>query len=243
MNSKLIGLKIKQLRSEYSLKIGKRFFQKDLADALDISRGYVGDIESGRTNPNEDLLKKIAGFFDVSLSIFSDENPVGFYINGEKLKYLREKKKLTQSELSLSLGFKDSFSIGKIERLEKGVTEELLNKISLLFNVSSDFLRNKDDFTICPICNLKYSPLDDEDYSEHELFHNKANMASCIDAPKKIPSRFTNAIMAREYVDMHDIFGSDGFDTDKLNDEEIVDFANELMEQMSIVKHRSKYKK
>lgn len=71
MSSKL-GLKIKQLRSNISLENGKKFTQSDLAKALNISRSYLGDIESGRIIPNEDLLKKIAKFFNINASEFND---------------------------------------------------------------------------------------------------------------------------------------------------------------------------
>lgn len=64
MTNKDLGLKIKQLRSQYSLKIGRKFLQKDLADAVGISRGYIGDIESGRTRPNTELLGKIVDALD-----------------------------------------------------------------------------------------------------------------------------------------------------------------------------------
>lgn len=74
MDNKLLGLKIKQLRSEHSLKIGKKFYQKDLADALGISRGYIGDIESGRTKPNDELLNKIANIFNVSVDYLLKED-------------------------------------------------------------------------------------------------------------------------------------------------------------------------
>ncbi|MGL4107227.1 helix-turn-helix domain-containing protein [Clostridium sp. LP20] len=67
MGDKILGLKIKQLRSDYGLKIGKKFLQKDLAEAVGVSRGYIGDIESGRTTPNETLLGKIADVFDIDI--------------------------------------------------------------------------------------------------------------------------------------------------------------------------------
>lgn len=75
MNSKL-GLKIKQLRSNISLENGKKFTQSDLAKALNISRSYLGDIESGRITPNEDLLKKIADFFEINIKDFIDQDSV-----------------------------------------------------------------------------------------------------------------------------------------------------------------------
>lgn len=66
MDNSILGLKIKQLRSEYSLKIGKKFTQKNLADKTGLSRSFIGDIESGRTAPNDETLKKIADALEIS---------------------------------------------------------------------------------------------------------------------------------------------------------------------------------
>lgn len=81
MNNNLLGLKIKQLRSEYSLKIGKKFTQNGLAEELGISRSYLSDIESGRTKPNTDLLNKIANFFNISPNAFDNEMVLNTSIN------------------------------------------------------------------------------------------------------------------------------------------------------------------
>lgn len=73
---KHLGLKIKQLRSDYSLKTGEKFTQVDLSKMLGISRSYLGDIESGRTNPSIELLTKLAKVFDIDVNslISSEEN-------------------------------------------------------------------------------------------------------------------------------------------------------------------------
>lgn len=71
MTNKL-GFKIKQLRSKISFKEGKKFTQYDLAKALNISRSYLGDIESGRTLPNDMLLNKIADFFNIDIMELSN---------------------------------------------------------------------------------------------------------------------------------------------------------------------------
>lgn len=74
MKDNILGLKIKQLRSDYSIKIGKKFTQKGLSEELGITRSYLGDIESGRTKPNKELLKKIADFFNVDIEYFYNES-------------------------------------------------------------------------------------------------------------------------------------------------------------------------
>lgn len=74
MRDNILGLKIKQLRSNYSIKIGEKFTQKGLAEKLGITRSYLGDIESGRTKPNNELLKKIADFFNVGIDYFNNDD-------------------------------------------------------------------------------------------------------------------------------------------------------------------------
>ena len=66
--SKKLGLKIKQLRSEYSFKTGNKITQKDLADKLGISRSYLGDIESGRTTASDEIIHKLAKIFEIDES-------------------------------------------------------------------------------------------------------------------------------------------------------------------------------
>ena len=66
--SKKLGLKIKQLRSEYGFKTGNKITQKDLADKLSISRSYLGDLESGRTPASDEIIHKLAKIFEIDES-------------------------------------------------------------------------------------------------------------------------------------------------------------------------------
>lgn len=66
--SKKFGLKIKQLRSDYRFNTGIKLTQKDLADKLGLSRSYLGDIESGRTNASYEILHKLSEIFDIDPS-------------------------------------------------------------------------------------------------------------------------------------------------------------------------------
>ena len=66
--SKKLGLKIKQLRSDYSFNTGIKLTQKNLADKLGLSRSYLGDIESGRTNASDEILHKLSEIFNISYS-------------------------------------------------------------------------------------------------------------------------------------------------------------------------------
>lgn len=57
----------------------------------------------------------------------------------------------------------------------------------------------------------------------------------------KIPQKFTDPIAAREYISKHEIFGANGFRPEIMTDEEILNFANALQEQMELLMY--KYKK
>lgn len=74
MDKKVIGLKIKKLRSEKSIEIGRKYTGEMLAKDLNISRSYLGDIESGRTYPSEELIEKISNIFKVSKDYLLSED-------------------------------------------------------------------------------------------------------------------------------------------------------------------------
>ena len=82
---KELGLKIKQLRSDYSLKTGKKCTQADLAKMIGISRSYLGDIESGRTNPSDEILLKLSDALGVDLDILIEYKLKGLENNSSSI--------------------------------------------------------------------------------------------------------------------------------------------------------------
>lgn len=65
-----VGAKLKELR----LKKGKSL--QEVADAVDASKAHIWEIERGGSkNPSMELLKKLADFFDVSVSNLVGEEP------------------------------------------------------------------------------------------------------------------------------------------------------------------------
>lgn len=76
MDKKRIGLKIKELRSKKSIKLGYKYTGEMLANDLGISRSYLGDIESGRTLPSPELITKLTETFEVSKDYFYDNNSI-----------------------------------------------------------------------------------------------------------------------------------------------------------------------
>ena len=96
MNTIDIGSKIKKLRSKKSIEIGKKYTGAMLANELGISRSYLGDIESGRTVPNEIILGKIADIFDVDIyELIGDDKDIS--IDNSNVIELKQSKKVTDA--------------------------------------------------------------------------------------------------------------------------------------------------
>ncbi|MEG2811737.1 MAG: helix-turn-helix transcriptional regulator [Clostridium sp.] len=140
---------------------------------------------------------------------------------GDKIKFLRKEKGITQQELSTSIGVSRS-SIGMVEKNLQGVSRKTLVKLADFFNVTVDSLLSEED-------SVNLDATSNSDISNKEFDFDT------------IPIEFTNPDEARSYVSKHKIFGAHGFDVNKLNDEEILAFANELLKQMEMVSF--KYKK
>ena len=102
-------------------------------------------------------------------------------------------------------------TIAGYETKNKEPNYETLKKLADFFNVSIDYLLGRTD-------------------------------EKTIDSSMpKSPQKFTDPAAAREYVSKHEIFGANGFRPERMTDEEILDFANALQEQMELLMY--KYKK
>ena len=73
LSKREIGLLIKEARKHKSEIIGRKYTQGMLAEDLELSRGYIGDVENGRIYPNYVLLNRIAEKCEVPLSFFEEE--------------------------------------------------------------------------------------------------------------------------------------------------------------------------
>lgn len=93
-----MGELIKKARKIKSKELGKRYTQVMLAKDIDMSQGYIGDIESGRTYPTLKVLNRIATACNLPMSFFS---------------YEIDTDKINDSEHALSSSF-DSFHIEHI---------------------------------------------------------------------------------------------------------------------------------
>jgi len=63
------------------IKLGRKYTQTMLANDIDISQGYIGDIESGRTYPTFKVLIKIAEACELPLSFFENRDMNSDFIN------------------------------------------------------------------------------------------------------------------------------------------------------------------
>lgn len=64
VNYKVIGNRIQQLRK------ARRHTQEQMAEALDVTPGYISQIERGITRPNLDMLGSIAQYLDCDMGQF-----------------------------------------------------------------------------------------------------------------------------------------------------------------------------
>lgn len=62
-----VSINIKKYRKE------KKMTQKALAEKANISRSYLGDLESGRYNPSLDTLRTIASALDIDINLLLTE--------------------------------------------------------------------------------------------------------------------------------------------------------------------------
>lgn len=130
---------------------------------------------------------------------------------GDKIKALRNKNQLTQKQLAEKLGLAQS-TIGMIESGKRDVSYEILIKIADLFNVSTDFLLGVDSEQLKEETAL---------YETGEFKTPEAAMKFILNQPA--------------------IMGFGGFDIKKMSDEDIIEFANELLRQLKLISY--KYKK
>lgn len=137
----------------------------------------------------------------------------------ERLKELRIAKGILQRELADYIKV-SRVTITQYENGSRSPDDEIKKKIAEYFNVSLDYLMGASDIRN-PYISVNIKSNEEEQYI--------------------IPEEFTNADEARAYVNKHQIFGSGGFDADRLDDDEILEFANALLEQMKMVSY--KYKK
>lgn len=136
---------------------------------------------------------------------------------GDKIKVLRKEKRITQQELANAIDVVQS-TIGMIESGKKTGSTQTLLKIADFFGVTVDYLLSEDE--------------------EGEEIKKERNSKSIKNDFPIVPEHFTDPEEARAYVTKHQIFGYGGFDPYKMSDEDILNFANEMINQAELLGYK-----
>lgn len=86
---------------------------------------------------------------------------------GQKIKFYRERKGMSQEELAIACGFKGRSSISRIEKDEGGIPSKKLEKIANVLEVSPEYLLGWKDWVPGQINLLTEFGLIDYDYTVH----------------------------------------------------------------------------
>lgn len=132
---------------------------------------------------------------------------------GDKIKELRESKGLGVNELSRLSGV----SAGYISALERGDKQNPSPK-------TLEKLANALDTTVTGLIGLPNS--------------NRLNQVS---DNKELPNSFKTPEDAIKFIlEQPTIMGYGGFDVDKLSDKDLIDFANDILNQLKLISYKYK---
>lgn len=138
----------------------------------------------------------------------------------EKLKSIRIEKGLTTYELSELTGIPQS-TISKMENGKRKIETDSIQLLAKALKVHvSDFFEE----SISTDKNEKANKL----LEKHTIKN---------DFPI-VPEHFTDPEEARAYVTKHQIFGYGGFDPYRMSDEDILNFANEMINQAELLGYK-----
>lgn len=140
---------------------------------------------------------------------------------GDNIKIIRKLKEIGLNELARAAGVNASY-LSAIELKKKNNPSVItLEKIAKALNVGSE-----EFFKTEPMCDAEME-MYEEMYQENRENRNI------------IPEKFTRPYEAREYIEMHKMFAD--VDVNKMSNEDVLNFGNDLLEQMRMVSY--KYKK
>ncbi|NFI38762.1 helix-turn-helix transcriptional regulator [Clostridium botulinum] len=134
----------------------------------------------------------------------------------ERIKKLRKERDITQEELAKNIGVSTSM-VGMYETNARKPSYEVLSKIAKYFRVSTDYLLGETNYK-----------------TTGEKFDAKLN-SDKVDQIKEEESlyttgEFTTPQAAMKFIlQQPSIMGFGGFDASKMSDQDIIDFANELL--------------
>lgn len=155
------------------------------------------------------------------------------YIIGDNIKKIRKIQNISINYLSKKTGI----SLGYISELEnnkaRNPTMDKLKAIALVLGVEIE------EF-------IKSETIDEKELNECGKKYNKngelINYKKLTPTLNIIPCKFVKSTEARKYISMHQIFTSEGFDLNNLSDEDVLDFANEILKQLKLISYKYKNK-
>lgn len=144
---------------------------------------------------------------------------------GKNIKYIRESKNIGVNELSRLSGVNASY-ISALERDEKkNPSVAILEKLANALEVSIDEIMKTDPVTHDDL--EKWDDNSNQVKEEVELYET---------GEFKTPEAAMKFILKQPTI-----MGYGGFDVNKMSDEDLIEFANELLNQMKLISY--KYKK
>ncbi|WP_432408875.1 helix-turn-helix domain-containing protein [Wukongibacter sp. M2B1] len=128
-----LGEKLKSLREKKGLS------QTELGKIFSVSEAAIYFWESNKRPPTYQLLNKLANYFDVSPRFLLGYDDIDKTIFGNRLKYLREDRFLTQHDLGGVINIPQN-TISNYEKGKNFPTVETLYLLADYFNISIDYL-------------------------------------------------------------------------------------------------------
>lgn len=157
---------------------------------------------------------------------------------GEKIKELRKENEITQEELAKNINVSTSM-VGMYETNARKPSYEVLIKISKYFGVSTDYLLNTGEKL-----DSAMNSLNKINHMTKETLTPKHKCINKNDGDKELCDidQFSTAEEAMQFIlKQPSVMGFGGFDINAMSEDEILDFANELLNQLKILSY--KYKK
>ena len=130
-----------------------------------------------------------------------------------RLKDLRLERGLSGTKIAEALGISSQYYYD-LEKGDRRLNEDHIKQLAEFYKVTSDYIIG---------------------------ITNSRKAESSTTSTSLIPERFTSPEEARAYVEKHVILGANGINPYKFDDEKILEFANEMLEQMKLISY--KYKK
>lgn len=156
---------------------------------------------------------------------------------GERIKELRKENEITQEELAKNIDVSTSM-VGMYETNARKPSYEVLIKIAKYFGVSTDYLLNTEEKLDAA------NSLNKINHMSKNALAPKHKGISKNDIDKELCDidQFSTAEEAMQFIlKQPSVMGFGGFDINAMSEDEILDFANELLNQLKILSY--KYKK